>query len=161
MIGLFFILGAFAVFIVIATLVFHWRMRKHHGVSREEFITAFADAAIPAEIPAAVYDYYKKGMLFKEFSIAPDDSYRDVLREGEEDIEDDARFLMKKLSLKPPSEEAQRHWNEQALTSRATTLSTPRFSVDSSRWMQPIQTVREMVLWLNWVRQHQQVAAPK
>jgi hypothetical protein len=91
---------------------------------------------IPKEIPAAVYDYYKRGVISKQFSIAPDDSYEDVLREGEEDIEDDARCLMKKLSLNPPSEEAQRQWNEEILISRAASPPTPRFSVDSTRWMQ-------------------------
>jgi hypothetical protein len=149
------------VFVAVVKVVFDLRMRKHRGVSREEFIRAFSDADIPTEIPAVVYDYYKKAVIFKQFSVAPDDNYEDVLRKGEEDIEDDARFLMKKLSLKPPSEEARLQRNEQILTSRATTPSTPRFSVDSTRWMQPIQTVRDMVFWLNWVRQHQEVAASK
>jgi hypothetical protein len=62
-------LGGIRVFIVAATIVFQWRMGKHRGVSRGELIAAFAEAAIPTEIPAAVYDYYKKGVIFKNFSV--------------------------------------------------------------------------------------------
>jgi flagellar basal body-associated protein FliL len=49
MVGVLFILAAFVVFIVAATLVFQWRMRKHRGVAREECIATFAEAAIPTE----------------------------------------------------------------------------------------------------------------
>ena len=97
-------LAAFVVFIAVVKFVFDMRMRKHHGVSRNEFLSAFSGTEIAPEIPAAVYDYYKKMVNFREFSVAPDDTY-EMLHKGEEDIEDDARFLMKKLWLKPPSEE--------------------------------------------------------
>lgn len=128
-------------------------LRKHRGVSREEFIRAFS-ADIPKEIPAAVYDYYKKGIIFGQFSISPDDSY-DVFPKCEEDIEDDARFLMKKLNLRRPSESIQQEWLERSLSARTAVQATPTFSVDSSNILQPIRTVREMVLWLNWVREKQ------
>jgi hypothetical protein len=78
------------VFIAVVKLVFDLCMRKHHGVSRDEFLRAFS-GEIPTEIPAAVYDYYKKMVNFKEFSVAPDDTY-EMLHKGEEDIEDDADF---------------------------------------------------------------------
>jgi|SRR5215469_1806678 len=154
MTGLLYILAAFVIFIAVATFMFHWRLRKHHGLPREEFIRSFADTKIPKEIPTAVYDFYKKGMLFKEFGVSPDDSYEHVLQEGEEDIDDDARFLMKKLGLKPPSEDVRAQWAEQILASRRKPLDP--VPLDSSRWMQPIQTVRDMVLWLNWIREHQE-----
>ncbi len=152
---LLYVLGATLVFIFIATLVSHRRMRKHRGVSREEFISAFSGTNIPAEIPATVYDYYKRMVIFKEFGIAPDDAYQDVLCEGEEEIDDDAEFLMKELGLKPPSEEVRLQWTEQILASRREPPHPLRLSADSTQWMQPIQTLREMVLWLDWVREHQ------
>ncbi len=130
-------------------------MRKHRGVSRHDFIDAFSSAQIPAEIPAAVYDFYKRGVVSKDFSIAPDDSYEEVLHKCEEDIEDDARFLMKELGLKFPSLEAQQQWSQEVLSSRAAVQSIPTFSSDPNRLLQPIQTLRDMVLWLNWVRRHQ------
>jgi hypothetical protein len=137
MIGILYILAAFVVFIVAATLVYQWRMRKHRGVSREEFIATFADAAIPTEISAAVYDYYKKSVIFNNFSVAPDDSYEHVLRKGHDDIDDDAQHLVRKLGMELPIEPVLREWDK------------------------PIKTLREMVLWLNWVRQHQEVAPSK
>jgi len=153
-------LAAFVVFIAVVKLVFDLRMRNHHGLSRDEFLKAFFGTEIPTDIPATVYDYYKKMVNFKEFGVAPDDTY-EALHKGEEDIEDDARFLLRKLGLKLPSEEALSQWMEQTRTARAALLATPKFSVDSTRWMHPIQTVRDMVLWLNWARQHQDATASR
>ncbi|MBV9180950.1 MAG: hypothetical protein JO356_06530 [Acidobacteria bacterium] len=144
-------------FLVVALIAAQVMFRRHRGVSREQFIKAFSGTEIPAEVPAAVYDFYKKHVVFKNFSIAPDDTYDEQLREGEEDIEDDARFLMKKLGLQPPSLEVQQQWSEQMLSSRMRPQNTPKLSADSSKLLQPIQTVRDMVLWLDWVRQHQHV----
>lgn len=131
MFGFLYILIAFAVFIVAATLVFQWRMSKHRGVSREQFIAAFAETTIPMEIPAAVYDYYKKGVIFKDFGVAPGDSYEHVLHEGHEDIEDDGLHLVRQLGMELPIEPVLREWEK------------------------PIETLRDMVLWLDWVRQRQ------
>ena len=69
--------------------------------------------------------------MSKEFSMAPDDDYEQVLSKGDEDIDDDARFLIKKLGMRMP----------------------PGYA--SARSETRIRTLRDMVLWLNWVRQHQ------
>ena len=140
-------------FFVLALVSGQLSLRRHRGVPREEFIGAFSGTDIPVEIPGAVYDYYKRTVIFKEFSIAPDDSYEEVFHKGEEDIEDDARLLMNTLSIEPPSLEVQQRWTERILASRATSPTTPRFSVDSAELLRPIHTVRDMVLWLNWARQ--------
>ena|ERR1700688_29258 len=137
MVGFLYILAAFVVFIVAATLVFQWRMRKHRGVPREEFIATFTDAAIPTEISAAVYDYYKRSVIFKNFSVAPDDSYEHVFHKGHDDIDDDAQHLVRQLGMELPIEPVLRQWEK------------------------PIETLRDMVFWLNWVRQHQEVASSK
>lgn len=83
------------------------------------------------EIPAAVYDYYKSQAISKKFSLAPDDNYEEVLSEGNEDIDDDAAFLMKKLGLKIPSD------------------------AESVQPDTRIRTLRDMVRWLDKLRQHQ------
>jgi len=144
MTGFLFFIATFVVFIAFAMVAFQLSMRKHRSVSREEFICTFAGTDMPAEIPAAVYDYYnRKKVIFKAFSVASDGSYEYVLsgahdgpydyalKEGEEDIDEDAWFLMKNLGLEPPSEDVLLHRTNQ------------------------IQTLHEMVLWLDWVRQHQ------
>jgi hypothetical protein len=117
--------------IAIAFLVHQRRLGQHRGVSREQFVGAFNDMDVSSAIPASVYDYYKSRAISKDFSVAPDDDYEQVLSEGDEDIDDDALFLIKKLGLKIPPDYA---------------------SVRSER---RIRTLRDMVLWLKWVHQHQ------
>jgi hypothetical protein len=120
-------------FVVIAIIAFFGQRRlgKHQGVSREEFVAAFANTNVPPAIAGSVYDYYKSRVFSKQFSVGPDDDYEEILSEGEEDIDDDAQFLFKKLHLKIPLD-------------YATVRSETR-----------IRTLRDMVVWLNWVRQHQ------
>src|ERR1700688_1445493 len=131
MTGVLYILVAFVVFIVIATLVSHFRMRRHPGVPRDEFIRTFTDLNVPVAISAAVHDYYKSGVIFKKFGVAPDYSYEDVFHKGDEDIDDDAQHLVKRLGLTLPPTKVREQWTKQ------------------------IKTVRDMVLWLNWVKEHQ------
>lgn len=136
-------------FFAIAMIFGQLGLRKHRGISREEFVKAFSNDGVALDIPATVYDFYKRGVVFKNFSIAPDDTYEDVLHKCDEDIDDDARFLMKKLGLKAPGLEAREQWIERSLSSRAYSLSMPQFRGDSSKLLQPIQTIRDMVLWLD------------
>ena len=152
-IGISLVLAGSGVVIAIAALVFDVRRRKHRGVSREEFVRAFAQTCTPA-IPEAVYNFYTRSWFFGNLTIAPDDSLERLFNEGEQDVEDDAALLMKELRLKPPSEEVRLRWNEEIRTSRGRQSDAPRFSTDSNP-PSPIQTVRDMVLWLDWVRRHQ------
>ncbi len=148
------VLTGFGVLIAIATFVFDLRRRKHIGLSREEFVRVFAQSGAP-DIPEAVYKFYTRSWFFGNLRIAPDDSLEHLLNRGGEDIEDDAMLLMRKLGLKPPSEEVRLRWIERILTSRGRPSDAPRFATDSNQ-PSPIQTVRDMVLWLDWVRQHQE-----
>jgi hypothetical protein len=147
------VLVGFGIVIAIAAFVFDSRRRRHRGVSQEEFVRAFTQTGTP-DIPEAVYRFYTRSWFFGNLTIAPDDSLERVLKKGEQDVEDDTVLLMKKLWLKPPSEEARVRWSEQIQTSRGRPSDAPRFSNDSNP-PSPIQTVRDMVLWLHWVRQHQ------
>lgn len=153
--GIAVVLAAFALFVGIAALVFDLRRRKHKGVLREEFIQAFADSRIPQEIPEAVYTFYTRSWFFGNLTISPDDSLENLFNESEEDVEEDAVLLMKKLGLKAPSEEARLQWNEEIRISRGRSSLYPRFSMDSSQ-PAPIGKVRDMVFYLDWVRRHQE-----
>lgn len=119
------------VVIAIITFLDQRRQGKHRGVPREEFIAAFAETAASVEISATVYDYYKGQVISKEYSVAPDDDFEAVLSKGDEDIDDDAVFMIKKLGLKKPS------------------------GFSEARAEVRIKTLRDMVLWLEWIRQHQ------
>jgi hypothetical protein len=103
------------------------RLRKHRGVSREEFISSFAEASVSPDIPPAVYDYYVAQAIWKEYGAAADDTYEHVLRKAEEDIDDDARALTKLFGLKMPS--------------RSAMADQPK-----------IRTIGDMVRWLDWAR---------
>jgi hypothetical protein len=83
------VLVGFGVFIAIAAFVFDLRRRKHRGVSREEFVRAFAQTGTP-DIPEAVFRFYTRSWFFGNLTIAPDDSLEHVLNKGEQDVEDDA-----------------------------------------------------------------------
>lgn len=144
-----------AVFLIAAMLAAQLGLRKHRVCRVKISSKRSPETRVAPEIPAAVYDFYKRGVLSKDFGITPEDTYEHVLHKCNQDIEDDARFLMKRLRLQPISLESREQWIEHALSSRASLLSAPHFSADSSKLLQPIQTIRDMVLWLDWVRQHQ------
>jgi len=118
------VLVSIAVIALIA-LVAQRRLGKHRGVSRDQFVGAFTETDVGSEIPSAVYDYYKSSVISEEFSVAPDDDYEQVLSKGDEDIDDDARFLIKKLGLRMPAD------------------------YSSARAEARIRTLRDMVVWLN------------
>jgi hypothetical protein len=106
--------------------------RTHRGVSRNDFVRAFADDGIPPSIPAVVFDYYKSGVVWEDFSVAPDDTYDQALSEGDEEIDEDARTLVRRIGLE---------LQEDRLPNRAD---------------RPIRTIRDMVLWLDSERRRQE-----
>jgi hypothetical protein len=118
-------LGATAVFVAMVFVLGQFRLRRHRGIPKEDFVRAFADRGIPAAIPAVVWDLYKSRVISTEFSVAPEDSYEEVLREGEEDIRDDAGILAKRLGLKVPS------------------------YGESAESLAGVKTLRDMVEWLH------------
>jgi hypothetical protein len=115
--------------VITAIAVFgQWRLGKHRGLSREEFIRACGEGATSPEIPGVVYDYYKSLVFSKDFSVTPDDTYADVLSKGDEDIQDDAVVLLKKLRISDPSKYV---------------AQVPEAK---------LRTIRDMVQWLEAVR---------
>jgi hypothetical protein len=129
--GFVYILAGFLILILVWSAVDQIRLSRHRGVSRESFIGEFTATGVPAEIPAAVYDHYESLSVSKHFSIAPDDSYRGTFHEAHEDVDDDAEDLVKALKMELPTESVLRQWET------------------------PLETLRDMVLWLNWIRERQ------
>jgi hypothetical protein len=105
------------------------RLARHRGVSRDAFINEFHKENMPPEIPAAVYDHYKSLCRARKFSVAPDDSFDKVFQQSHDDIDDVAEELAQKLNIELPTETVLREWPT------------------------PLCTLRDMVMWLNWVRQ--------
>jgi hypothetical protein len=111
------------------------RLRSHKGWPREQFVSQFAEEGVPRTVAEAAYDYYKAQSLDASFTLAPDDSLWSVFRHSPEDIDDDAAAIARNLDLTLPSEAILRQWPS------------------------PLYRVRDVVMWLNWVAQHQPPSA--
>lgn len=130
--GLIYIFGGFLALIAIGTAVHQARLSRHRGVPRDAFIDEFRRSNVPELIPATVYDYYKQLGAGKRFGVNADDSFERVFGQVHDDVDDDATRLVEKLGMQLPVESVLRQWPTE------------------------VKTLRDMVLWLNWVRQHQQ-----
>ena len=108
------------------------RERQGKDFSRERFIEVFRQLGIPDEIPAAVYDYYGSQKQLKGFPFSADDTYAEILHDDPADIDEDATILVGKLGMIIVPEYVRKQYGDK-----------------------PIQSLREMVLWLDWMRQHQ------
>jgi hypothetical protein len=86
----------------------------------------------PEEIPATIYDYYCSQKPWKDFPFSPDDTYSEILHDDPADIDNDATVLLGRLGL----------------------ILVPGY-IRELYGDKPIETLREMVLWLDWMRQHQ------
>jgi hypothetical protein len=108
------------------------RDRKGKGFTRKQFVEAFRQFDIPDDIPAAVYDYYRSRKGWKDFPFLPDDEYSKVLYDDPDDLDEDALALIQRLGM----------------------AMLPEYIL-RERGDKPIKTLRDMVIWLDWVRQHQ------
>jgi hypothetical protein len=142
MMGLVYIFGAFLLFIggwvAVDQLRLRWLRRQRQGKSftREAFIEAFRPLGVPDAIAATVFDYYTSHGVWKGFPFSPDDAYSLVLYDDPDDIEDDARALLERLGMAFLPEYIRREYGDK-----------------------PITTLRDMVLWLDWMRHHQPATA--
>jgi hypothetical protein len=138
MMGLLYIFGAFLLFVAIGIAIRKLRLRRLRnqregkGFSREAFMEAFQQSDIPENIPAAVYDYYRSRKTWKDFPLAPDDKYSEVLCDDPCDVDGDAVALVQLLGMRLLPEYIRKEYGDR-----------------------PIKTLRDMVLWLDWIRQHQ------
>jgi hypothetical protein len=142
MIGLLYIFGAFLLFIGVLYLdqLKLWRLRRErqgHGFTREHFVDAFRPLGVPDAVSATVFDYYTSRGVWKGFPLSPDDAYSQVLYDDPQDIEDDARTLVERLGIQFLPEYVRREYGDK-----------------------PIKTLRDMVLWLDWMRQRQPGGRP-
>lgn len=103
------------------------------GVAKEEFTEKLADLGVSADVSGAVYDYYRKESTMASFQVAPDFSLTTLFKKSHEDIDDDAQQILTNLGLRLPDQSILRQWTD------------------------PLTTVRDMVLWINWIKNQQKV----
>ena len=70
--------------------------------------------------------------LLERLVLAGDDTYSQLLRDDPDDIDEDARTLIERLKMRVLPEYILREYGSK-----------------------PLVTLRDMVLWLDWIRQHQ------
>jgi len=127
----------FVLFFVVLTIAGNlkiYRIRKKRegkGFTRERFVATFCSLGVPEDIPSAVFDYYTSS---EGVPLSPDDAYGEVLSDDQGDIEDDVYALADKLNLIVPRE---KELNECGKL--------------------PLKTVRDTVLFLDWVRRRETV----
>jgi hypothetical protein len=136
--GLLYIFGATSILVATWILVDRLRLRQLRrerqkmGRGRDQFLDAFQSVAIPLEIPSAVFEYYSSMRGWRDFPFAPDDMYSKVLHDDPWDLHNDELALVARLGMKLPPEYILRTWPGKS-----------------------IETLRDMVMWLDWIRQHQ------
>ena len=136
-----FLLISGAVVVVIVGVSFFYsrnrekRLEGYPGVSREAFIERFAGREVAASVSAAVYDTFKEKVKAKTFMPSPEMSIEEVFEQLGEDTDDDARHILKLIGIPNPSDESRESWPGK-----------------------DVVTIADMVLWVDWVRLHQEPA---
>jgi hypothetical protein len=102
--------------------------RRRAGWPLDRFVAEFEKAGVPPEISGTVYEYYRNHSVVPSYRVAPDDSLGRIYGASHEEVDDAAQAITERLGIKLPEERVLRAWPT------------------------PLETVRDMVLWTNWVR---------
>jgi hypothetical protein len=120
-------------FLVVGTV--WWRhqvkLMQHQGVSREDFVRHFRGAEIADVVSGMVYDHFKQMSGVKDYQPAPTDSFEGTFKMSGEDLDDELEDLLPKLALDMPHSGVLREWNG------------------------PLETLSDVVRWVDWVRTKQ------
>lgn len=129
--GMAYIAGAIVLFLVGGAVYYQLKLNERkEGWTREEFVAEFRRLDVPEAVSGAVYDYYRRHSVLGSYRVRPDDSLEEVYAASHDEIDDAALAICKQLGVELPPESVLRQWPT------------------------PLQTVRDMVLWLTWVRAH-------
>lgn len=129
------VLGSLGIFVVVQvywSFAFQWSRRRHHGMTKDDFLHYFTEQGVSADFAAAVYDYYRSQVKSRNFGVSPQDEIAVLFNQAEEDVEDDFMSILKKRGLSMPSYEAWAAWGRP-----------------------PVRTVEQMVAAVTWASQHQ------
>lgn len=121
-------LALFCLLVAVIQVIGTIRLSRHRGISRKEFVARFSAEGVPEMVPQAVYDFYTSMVRSKNFSIAPEDRLADLFSDEDDDLEDNAFSLLRRLGIESPCRES--------------LFGGPG----------PIVTMADMVRWLDWAR---------
>src|ERR1700682_3076965 len=107
------------------------RLKRHHGLSRAEFLVHFQSMAVPPEMAGGIYDHFQKLGVWKDFMPSPSDTLQSTYKTVDEDVEDNLTEVVQQLGYQMPH------------------------SGILAEWAPPIQTVEDVVRFVDWVRTKQ------
>jgi hypothetical protein len=107
------------------------RLRNHVGVTRDDFVAYFGSAGIASQIASAVYDQFQKIGTWKGFMPSPTDSLEGTYKTVDEDVEENLKEVLQRLSFEMPHSGSLQEWDG------------------------PIETLSDVVRWVDWVRTKQ------
>jgi hypothetical protein len=108
------------------------RLRRRRTGGQADFVQSFSGLGIGDDIPTVVYRFYASHGIWKNFPFSRDDRFSEVLYDDPDTIDDDARTLAEQLGVRLP----------------------PGY-ICQAYPAGPIQTLGDMVFWLDWIRRHQ------
>lgn len=109
------------------------RLKRHQGLSREDFVGSFRLSGVSPRISGAVYDHFKKLGFWTEFRPSPTDSLEGTYKTVDEDVESNLEDVLRSLGLDLPHSGILQEWNG------------------------PIETLSDVVRWADWVSTKQNV----
>lgn len=107
------------------------RLKKHDGLSREEFVAHFQTQALAPEIAGTVYDYFRRLGVWEGFMPSPSDTLEGTYKTVDEDVEESISDIVRNLGYEMPH------------------------SGIFAEWASPLITLEDVVRFVDWVRAHQ------
>jgi len=124
-------LGGMAGFAGIGWILYLRRLKRHEGSGRADFIAHFEPSGATRDISGAVYDHFQKLGVWKGFQPKPSDTLEGTYKTVDEDIEDNLKEILQELGYEMPH------------------------SGILSEWFTPLETLEDVVRFVNWVRTKQ------
>jgi hypothetical protein len=121
-------IGAFVALAAFSVCLHALRLRRHAGLSRADFVAHFAAAGVVPEVSAAVYDHFRRLGIWRSFSPSPSDRLDDTYKTVDEDVMQNLQQILDALGFEMP--------NSRIL----------------GQWKCPVQTLADVVNWVNWVK---------
>jgi 2-polyprenyl-6-methoxyphenol hydroxylase-like FAD-dependent oxidoreductase len=107
------------------------RLKDHVGMTRDEFVAQFQSTGVATAIAAAVYDQFQKLGIWKEFMPSPGDTLEKTYKTVDEDVEENLKAILQRLGFEMPNSGTLQEWDG------------------------PLETLSDVVRWVDWVRTKQ------
>jgi hypothetical protein len=119
--------GAVIGLILAAVTYRNYKLRRHAGMTEEEFVSHFLARGVPDPVSRAVHRHLRGVVRATGFQPAPSDEI-EAIYGCDEDIENHATAILRELGYEMPH------------------------SGVRLRWATPVNSLEDLVWWVDWVR---------